>query len=245
MEQRNFDASGGLSDRDDDDLWSVMLPSGEARRGTLDQLDEAFQSGAINADTLVLGPGETTWAKLGALAGLEAPQSIPAPAAAVAAHSLRPVMTDLDDLPPVPEELRPKNRFMIGAFAGLALLGAGAVAFAMSVGGSSVTSTNAAGAVSAPAATSVAPIAKVAPATESPSSTASAASRLTDAQRKALADLDKQRERAADEHKKNRPAASPGSKRYKPEAPTFDVAPSHKPGKACTCKRGDPLCTCF
>ena len=242
MTERDIDGGGNTGD----DLWCVMLPSGESQRGTLDQLDEAFQAGVISADTLVLGPGETEWARLGALAGLEAqaladviPDPIP-----VTANSLRPVTTALDDEPPVPEGLRPRSRFMMGAIAGLTLLGAGAIAFAMNVGASSTTSSNAASALTAPSA----PVVKappVSPAFDAPAATASTASRLTEAQLKALADLDKQRERAADERQRNRPAASPATKRYKPEGPTFDVAPAHKAGKACTCKRGDPLCTCF
>ena len=242
MTERDFDGGGDTSD----DLWRVMLPSGESQCGTLDQLDEAFHAGVITADTLVLGPGETEWARLGALAGLEAPArpDVAPEAVSVTANSLRPVTTALDDEPPVPEELRPRSRFMIGAFAGLTLLGAGAIAFAMNMGASSTTSSNAASALAAPTAPAVkAPPAP--PASDSPAATTSAASRLTEAQLKALADLDKQRERAADERQRNRPAASPATKRYKPEAPTFDVAPAHKAGKACTCKRGDPLCTCF
>ena len=245
-----IDGSGSTGD---DDLWCVMLPSGESRRGTLDQLDDAFQAGAIDASTLVLGPGETEWKPLGALAGLET-EPAPAPALSVAppsmaANSLRPVMTDLDDVPVIPDELRPRSRGMIAAFAGLALLGGGAVAFAMGVGSTSTTSGNAAAAIAAP---TTPPVAVAKPPAATPDSiaaaavsSASAASRLTAEQLKTLADLDKQRERAAEERKRNRPTVSGPSRRYKPEGPSFDVAPAQKPGKACTCKRGDPLCTCF
>ena len=40
---------------------------------TLDELDAAFQADAINEDTYVLQDGATQWAKLGHVAGLDAP----------------------------------------------------------------------------------------------------------------------------------------------------------------------------
>lgn len=54
-----------------DDLWRVQLATGEVRAMTLDALDEAFQAGSIGAATKVLAPGETTWAKLADVAGLD------------------------------------------------------------------------------------------------------------------------------------------------------------------------------
>ncbi len=54
-----------------DDLWRVQLATGEVRAMTLDALDEAFQAGKIDAATKVLAPGETTWARLADVAGLE------------------------------------------------------------------------------------------------------------------------------------------------------------------------------
>jgi hypothetical protein len=49
--------------------WRVLLTTGETSM-TLDELDEAFNCGRIDASTLVLEPGAVFWAKLGAIAGL-------------------------------------------------------------------------------------------------------------------------------------------------------------------------------
>lgn len=69
------------------ELWYVKLSDGDVHRVTLDQLDEAFQAGHIDAETMVLAAGASRWAKLGALAGIddevpieaEIPQQPPAP----------------------------------------------------------------------------------------------------------------------------------------------------------------------
>lgn len=59
----------------DDNLWCIKLPNGDVRSGTLEQLDEAFQAGHINEDTLVLGEGSSDWMRLGELLGLDEPPS--------------------------------------------------------------------------------------------------------------------------------------------------------------------------
>lgn len=53
------------------DCWYVKLSDGDVHRVTLDQLDEAFQAGHIDANTMVLASGATQWTKLGALAGID------------------------------------------------------------------------------------------------------------------------------------------------------------------------------
>lgn len=53
------------------DSWYVKLSDGDVHRVTLDQLDEAFQAGHIDGDTMVLASGATQWTKLGALAGID------------------------------------------------------------------------------------------------------------------------------------------------------------------------------
>jgi|HubBroStandDraft_2_1064218.scaffolds.fasta_scaffold07625_5 hypothetical protein len=59
------------------DLWSVQLPSG-VHEVTLDQLDDAFQRGYIDAGTWVFVPGSLRWMTLGAI--LEEPAPVrPAP----------------------------------------------------------------------------------------------------------------------------------------------------------------------
>jgi hypothetical protein len=76
-------------------LWYVQLPDGDVHRVTLDQLDEGFQAGHVDASTMVLAAGATRWEKLGQLAGIDEappiqtatssavpPRPAPAPAAA-------------------------------------------------------------------------------------------------------------------------------------------------------------------
>lgn len=53
------------------DHWYVKLSDGDVHRVTLDQLDEAFQAGHIDGETMVLASGATQWTKLGALAGID------------------------------------------------------------------------------------------------------------------------------------------------------------------------------
>jgi hypothetical protein len=53
------------------DLWYVKLADGDVHRVTLDQLDEAFQAGHIDGDTMVLAAGGSEWSKLGDLAGID------------------------------------------------------------------------------------------------------------------------------------------------------------------------------
>src|SRR5260370_15218351 len=132
------------------DLWYVKLADGDVHRVTLDQLDQAFQAGHIDEDTMVLAAGATQWTKLGELAGLdEAPavQVVPPRAAAArapytptpapylaapspyvpATHSFRPVSVDLtdvdvDDLRGVPYRRASGKRWVLAAL-GVAVLG--------------------------------------------------------------------------------------------------------------------------
>ncbi|MGD0676121.1 MAG: hypothetical protein ABSC94_11915 [Polyangiaceae bacterium] len=53
------------------DSWYVKLSDGDVHRVTLDQLDEAFQAGHIDGDTMVLAAGASQWTTLGALAGID------------------------------------------------------------------------------------------------------------------------------------------------------------------------------
>jgi hypothetical protein len=52
------------------DVWHVQLPGGELRVLTLEQLDEAFQSGLVTQDTFVYQAGMDDWVKLKELADL-------------------------------------------------------------------------------------------------------------------------------------------------------------------------------
>ncbi len=81
----------------DADLWYVMLADGDVHRVTLDQLDEAFQAGHIDQETLVLAEGARQWSPLGQLAGLD---ETPPPPRMPVTTSFRPVSVDLTDVDP-------------------------------------------------------------------------------------------------------------------------------------------------
>ena len=198
----------------DGELWSVRLKDGRTIRCTIDQLDMGFDSGHVDAQTLVLAPGSTQWARLGDLAGIDggaqqAPVS-PTPAPVQVSlpppsqpYSLRPVSADLDlDLPAAHHAAASSKKWMVGAALGAAAV-VGVLVFVITSNGSS-------SAASPPAAAAAAPpppatTTEVAPATPPPPATTDAP-RLSDEQRKKLADLDKQNEaRAAAKAAKNRP----------------------------------------
>jgi hypothetical protein len=55
-----------------DTVWYyVQLTDGDVHRVTLDQLDDGFQAGHIDASTMVLADGSTRWTRLGQLAGID------------------------------------------------------------------------------------------------------------------------------------------------------------------------------
>jgi uncharacterized protein DUF4339 len=108
----------------DADLWYVMLADGDVHRVTLDQLDEAFQAGHIDQETLVLAEGARQWTQLGKLAGLE---EAPPPPRIPVTTSFRPVSVDLSevdssDLDEVPFRSRSGKRWF-AAVAALAVAG--------------------------------------------------------------------------------------------------------------------------
>jgi hypothetical protein len=61
VREASMNVSGGVG------VWQIAIVTREVRTGTLDQLDEAFQSGAIDLSTPVLAPGATRWSTLGEL----------------------------------------------------------------------------------------------------------------------------------------------------------------------------------
>jgi len=68
-------------------LWHVQTPDGVTRKVTLDQLNDAFQAGRVDATLRVRAPGAAKWSTLGELASLkeDAPaEATPAPASAPA-----------------------------------------------------------------------------------------------------------------------------------------------------------------
>lgn len=66
-----------------DGIWYVKLADGDVERVTLDQLDEAFQNGQIDENSMVLADGADVWTKLGDLLGASevSPPVATAPAA--------------------------------------------------------------------------------------------------------------------------------------------------------------------
>jgi hypothetical protein len=63
-----------------DGMWYVKLADGDVDRVTLDQLDEAFQNGQVDENSMVLADGADTWMKLGdLLGGSEAAAPAPPP----------------------------------------------------------------------------------------------------------------------------------------------------------------------
>jgi hypothetical protein len=86
------------------ELFHVSLRDGSVRTMTIDQVDEAFNAGVIDAKTPVVRAGDLRWSTLGEIAGLddEAP-----PQASYVPSSVAPMALDDDEIPP---ELRPKRR---------------------------------------------------------------------------------------------------------------------------------------
>jgi hypothetical protein len=223
-----------------DELWSVRLPTGVIRRGTLDELDAAFDAGHIDENVLVLAPNGTEWQRLGALAGLDegAPPAPPAasyapPQQHAAPNSIRPMTTDLDDH----AFDRPRSRapLVIGLVAVAAV--AAATIFAITkVGGGAAETLPVAAAVAAPPAAPPAPV--VEPQAAPPS-------RLTEEQKQTVLDNDAKRSKTQSEKKKARDAAAAAqAAKYRYHRPaSVEYGPS-KPGAPCGCHHGDPLCTC-
>jgi hypothetical protein len=232
-----------------DELWSVRLPSGVVKRGTLDELDAAFQAGHIDENVLVLPPNGTAWTRLGELAGIDeggeagahghaqTQAFAQAPARAYATPpSLRPVAREIDDRTYYRAAGRPWAGILIGlvAVGGLATL---AIVAVVRMGGATTD-----------ALPTTAAAAPVMTATAAPAETASAEPappRLTDEQKKTILDNDAKRQKEQDARKKARDeAAAAAARRHQRGAQTnsYGVAPRH--GGSCGCQPGDPLCAC-
>jgi hypothetical protein len=204
------------------EFWHVQMPDGSVCTMNLDDLDEAFQSDKIHEGTYVLKNGETKWATLGALLGLdEAPPpsatpapvvanavSYPPPASASPIYSLRQVVSEIDDAEldlagPQFRSSKKRTAMIAGG-----VVGAAAIAIAVAALGSS-------NGAPAPVATQppppVAAAAPPPPVAAPPAETAAppAADRFSDAQKKALADADKTRATQAAQRAAARAAAAP------------------------------------
>jgi len=234
-----------------EEIWSVRLPTGDVRRGSLDDLDAAFEAGHIDENALVLAPGATKWTKLGELAGLDADDAPPpAPAAVSVApypspNSLRPVMMDVDDFSYDAPRRSSKGPVLLGIVGAAALIGG--IVFAVhqfatgsetSTATAAVMATTLVTAPPAPPPPPALPVADTAPASIGPS--------LTDTQKQALLVIDKKHAKDSKEHKKSRDAAAAAAGGgWQHHSHSSTAEPKRKAGQGCSCSRGDPLCTCL
>jgi len=224
-------------------LWYVKTADGDVARMTLDQIDEAFNAGRIDVDTMCLPDGAIRWARLGDLAGLDAPAPAPAAAAPAPApayayspvpNSLRPVSMDLsDDVEEAPFARKSGKGRVVGFVAVAAVLGAAGF-FAVRSGAVHLpglgSTTVAAAAAAPPPALPPAPpppAPEPAPSTATPttpgdlyalptpSASADPGSRFTADQKAKLLAADKAREDKAKARHKARWHGHPKSSRYK------------------------------
>jgi hypothetical protein len=191
-------------------MWQVQLPNGIVHEVSVDQIDEAFESGHINESTLVREVGTAEWSTLAQMAGLDenpapvstAPPSSMAPQAYSIAPSApmmqsspqvnAPSLSDLDlDFP------KPKRR--TGLIAGgvvAALVAVLGVIGVSAASGSVAEAPKAAAALAAPP-----PVAPPPPSDPNANPFAetigNSGSHLTEEQKKALAEADKKREAAS------------------------------------------------
>lgn len=221
----------------EDDVWQVQFPGGEVRAVTLDELDQAFQSGTINEDTFVLQAGGAAWVKLGDVAGLDAPDAN----ASTAASSLSPVAVsprastsmsssvgsvgvagnfDLDELAASSGAFRPRKRGLVASAAAAAVaLGGIAIATAGGSSSSSAAASPPAAAANLVAAAGALPQAVSPPKGDDPTQI----SLLSNEQKKKLLDADKSREAA---HKAKTKTAAPATRRAPKSGPVFHAGGS-------------------
>jgi hypothetical protein len=215
------------------EFWHVQLPNGTVSTMSLDDLDAAFQAGSIDERTYVIKQGDTAWATLASLLGLDEPAPVtptpqpvvasvivsapisyaPPPVESAPIYSLRPVVSEVTD---TDEDLdfggpafrSPKKRTAIIAGSIATVCGVGVLVAVLA----SSSSTPQVAAASQPpppqpvAAAVAAPPPVTAPATPGADGTATALDRFSDAQKKALQDADNAR--AAQQKAKASAAAS-------------------------------------
>jgi F0F1-type ATP synthase epsilon subunit len=213
-----------MNHQDHEDIWHVQLPTGEVRTFTIDQLDAAFQVEMIHEGCYVRREGAMTWRTLAEELADEAPQPQPQPVAQPAPvpapvvsyqpiYSTAPMVSSLD-ADEVPASFRGgSKKKVVAILGGVAAIAAIAVFGVTRLGASAQDAAAAAG-----AAVNVTPST---PGANAPSDPAPAAEpKLTEAQRKALAEMDQANERKAEERRKTRLENAPrSSKPYKSEKP--------------------------
>jgi hypothetical protein len=91
----------------DDSLWYVKLADGDVERFTLDQLDDAFQNGQIDENTMVLAAGSDQWLKLSDLLGLSDATPPPPPPSPMP-HMVQTLPAPPPSAYPVPVTTRPQ-----------------------------------------------------------------------------------------------------------------------------------------
>ena len=89
-----------------DGMWYVKLADGDVDRVTLDQLDEAFQNGQVDENSMVLADGADQWMKLADLLGLSeaaapAPAAVAQPVARQPPVSMPPLVAARTAPPPI------------------------------------------------------------------------------------------------------------------------------------------------
>jgi hypothetical protein len=80
--------------------WYARVSNGDVMALTLDELDDAYENGAIDAGTLILAPDATDWVQLGELAGLRESDPGPVP------------IRDFGDLLPLPPPRSSRPRWI-------------------------------------------------------------------------------------------------------------------------------------
>lgn len=197
-----------------EDIWLVQLANGAVRAMTLDELDAAYQEGAIDEDTYVRRDGSTKWSRLRDELGADEPAAPPPPAPAPVSYgavpsyappqiqaqplySTRPVVSEID-LDELEAPFKKSRKGTFAAIGGVALAAVAVAVFAATkMGGAPAAD------VGASVANATQPPAVVTP--PPPATTEAApASTLNDDQKKALSELDQQHEKKWEQQRKTR-----------------------------------------
>jgi hypothetical protein len=172
------------------DVWHVRLASGQQTM-TLDELDAAYQSGAIDERTQVREDGSTEWTTLGALLGIEAE-----PPAKGQQESVRPLALDVDE-----ELAQLKSNGRRNALIGLA-------AAALALGGFALAITRIAPQTEKAAAAGKAAMV-VAPTAAEQTESETTGPRLSEQQKQALTKQDEERQKKLREARERRAREAP------------------------------------
>lgn len=185
----------------DEEIWLVQLPNGAVRAMTLDELDAAYQEGAIDEETFIRRDGASKWSKLRDELGGDEP-AVPAYPAVQQQplYSTRPVVSELDlDELELGSPFKKSRKGTYATIGGIALVAVAAAAFgATKMSSASAASANA----------SIANAAQPPAVVVSPPPTPQPAVTLTEGQKKALADLDKKHEKTWEQRRQSREHAA-------------------------------------